>query len=112
MTRATTLRLRRRTPVLPEVVSRRSYPNVGSCPCCRRMFHQLNDTAKFIDVALNERSTNAMAHIPGCFLGAETHRPDYLEGAHALFADRQNVGDAIPVAKRFVGVLENGSDYV
>jgi hypothetical protein len=49
------------------------------------MFHQLNDTAKFIYVALNERSTNAMAHIPSCFVGAETHRPHDLEGALMFF---------------------------
>ncbi len=74
------------------------------------MSHQLDETSKFIDVALNERSTNTMAHIPSCFVGAETHRPHDLEGAHALFADQHYVGDAIPAGKRFVGVLENGSD--
>ncbi len=44
-----------------------------------------DDTAKLVDV-IDKRGTNALAHIPSCFVGAEAHVAHDLERAHPLLA--------------------------
>jgi len=70
-------------------------------------FIDLNDAAELVHVALNERSTDAVAHIPSSFVGAEAHRSHDLECGHSLFAGEHHVSDAIPVPQRLVRVLKD-----
>lgn len=70
-------------------------------------FVNLNDAAKLVRV-LNQRRTDAMAHIPSGFVGAEAHLSHDLEGAYALLAGEHLVRDVKPVTKRLIRVFEDG----
>jgi hypothetical protein len=69
-------------------------------------FVNFDDPAELSNV-FNERNTNFMAHEPSSLIGAEAHIPEDLQCAHALFADKHQVNNAIPVTKRLVRVLED-----
>jgi hypothetical protein len=51
-----------------------------------------------------------MAHEPSGFVRTEAHIAHDLQRAHALLASEHQMNDAIPVAKRLIGVLKNSTD--
>jgi hypothetical protein len=71
-------------------------------------FIDLNDAAKLVHILFDQSSSDAMAHVPSGFVRAEAHSPHDLQCAHALLAGQHHMGDAIPVAKRLIGILEDG----
>jgi hypothetical protein len=68
-------------------------------------FINFNDTAKFRNV-LNEGDADFVAHKPSSLIGAEAHITIDLERAHSLFADKHQVNNFVPVAKRLVCILK------
>src|SRR5208282_2506827 len=71
-------------------------------------FVNLNDAAKLLNI-LDQGDADFVAHHPCGFVRAEAHEAHDLKGAHALLAGQHQMNDAIPVAERLVGVLENRS---
>ncbi|MFZ0695048.1 MAG: hypothetical protein WAN51_13055, partial [Alphaproteobacteria bacterium] len=69
-----------------------------------------DNSHELAEIFVAERGTDAMAHIPSRPVRAEAHHAMNLEGADPLLARQHEVDHAEPVAKRFIGVLENGAD--
>jgi hypothetical protein len=69
-------------------------------------FVDFDNSAELINV-LHQRGSNLMAHEPSGFIGTETHVTIKLQSAHAFLANEHQMNDAIPIAQRFVRVLEN-----
>jgi hypothetical protein len=72
-------------------------------------FINFDDAAKLLDI-LHESGSDLVAHEPSGFVGTEAHVAHNLQGAHPLLAGEHQVDDAIPFAKRLVGILKNGID--
>jgi hypothetical protein len=68
----------------------------------------LHDAHELLKALIHEPSADAVAHVVGGFVGAETHHALYLEGAYALLAGQHEVDHAKPLAQRLVRVLEDG----
>jgi hypothetical protein len=81
------------------------------CQAADESFIDLDNAAEFINV-LHKGRSNLMAHEPSGFIGTEAHVTIKLQSAHAFLANEHKVNDAIPIAKRLVGVLENSSGDV
>jgi hypothetical protein len=69
-------------------------------------FIDCDNAAELINV-LHESGSDLVAHEPCSLIGTEAHITIKLQSAHAFLANEHQVNDAIPIAKRFVGVLEN-----
>jgi hypothetical protein len=69
-------------------------------------FIDFDNAAELINV-LHESGSDLVAHEPCSLIGTEAHITIKLQSAHAFLANEHQVNDAIPIAKRFVGVLEN-----
>lgn len=72
-------------------------------------FIHFNDTAELFDGVFYESSTDLMAHRPCGFVRAEAHGALNLEGGQAFLGGHHHMDNAIPVAKRLVGVFEDRS---
>jgi hypothetical protein len=70
-------------------------------------FVNLNDAAK-LRFRLDQGGTDFVGHQPSGFDRTETHVAAKLASAHSLFASQHQVSDFEPIAKRLVGVFENG----
>lgn len=66
------------------------------------------DNATQLGFGFDQCGTDFVAHEPSGFDRTETHVAAKLASAHTLFAGQDQMRDLEPVAKRFVGVLENG----
>jgi hypothetical protein len=75
-------------------------------------FINLDNAAKLVEIFIDQRRANAMAHIPSGLVGTETEIAVDLPRAHALLAGQQQMDDAIPDAQFDVGILENGPGNV
>ena len=75
-------------------------------------FVNLDNARQFFKVAVSERRTNAVAHIPSGLVRTEAHKPIDLKPAHALLAGQHEVDDAEPIFERLVRVLENCASNV
>src|ERR1051326_4598561 len=71
-------------------------------------FVHLDDATELVDIFHQSRA-HLVAHGPRGFVTAESHDALYLKRRDTLFAGQHHVDDAIPVAKRLVGVLEDRS---
>lgn len=60
-----------------------------------------------LDFGLDQRRADFVAHKMRCVVAAEAEHALDLQGAHSLLARKHQMGDAIPVAQRLLGVLEN-----
>ena len=65
-----------------------------------------NDSANLREV-LDERDSDAVAHVPRGFVRAESHVADDLQGAHSFLGGQHQVSDLEPVPQRLVRVLED-----
>ncbi len=65
-----------------------------------------HDAAEF-DFGLDQRRTDFVAHGMRRLVAAKAHHALDLERAHSLLAGEHQMGDAIPVPERLLGVLEN-----
>ena len=74
-----------------------------------KSFIDFDNAAELVDV-LHESGSDLVAHEPSGFIGTEAHIAHDLQCAHPLLAGEHQVDDAIPIAKRLIGVLENGID--
>jgi hypothetical protein len=70
-----------------------------------------NNSAKFLDV-LDHGGSDLVAHEPSSFVASEAHITEDLEGAHALFADKHQVGDSVPIFQRLIRVLKDCAGQV
>src|SRR5258708_33645870 len=75
-------------------------------------FVNLDNARQFFKVAVSERRTNAVAHIPSGLVRTEAHEPIDLKPAHALLAGQHEVDDAEPIPEGLVRVLENCASNV
>ena len=66
----------------------------------------LDNAAKLL-LRGDQRSADFVTHKMGRIVTAEAHHALNLKGAHSLLAGQHQMGDAIPVAERLLGVLEN-----
>jgi hypothetical protein len=73
-----------------------------------RLVH-FHDAAKLL-LRGDQSRANLVAHGMGRLVAAEAHHALNLEGAHSLLAGKHQMGDAIPVAERLLGVLKNRAD--
>jgi hypothetical protein len=72
-------------------------------------FIDFDNSAELINV-FHESGSDFVAHEPSGFIRTEAHVAHDLQRAHAFLAGEHQVDDAIPVAKRFVGILKNRID--
>ena len=70
-------------------------------------FIYLDNASKFFKVAVSERSTDAVAHIPSRLVRTEAKETENLKGAHPLFARQHKVDNAKPILQRLIGVLKD-----
>jgi hypothetical protein len=74
-------------------------------------FIDFDDTAELINV-LHEGGSDLVAHEPSGFIGTEPHVAIKLQSAHAFLANEHQVDDAIPIAKRLIGIFKDRSGDV
>jgi hypothetical protein len=74
-------------------------------------FIDFDDTAELINV-LHEGGSDLVAHEPSGFIGTEPHVAIKLQSAHAFLANEHQVDDAIPIAKRLIGIFKGRSGDV
>lgn len=67
-----------------------------------------DDAEQLTEVFVGEPGADAVRHVPGGFVRAESHVAVKLEGADALLAGQHQVNDLEPVFEGLVGVLEDG----
>lgn len=72
-------------------------------------FVNLDDAAQ-LNFGLDQGRADFVTHGMGRLIAAEAHHPLDLQGAHAFLARKHVVGDAVPVAERLLGVLEDRAD--
>src|SRR6185437_10082276 len=70
-------------------------------------FIHFDDPTKLVEIFLDQRRADAMAHIPSRFVGAETEMAMDLPRAHALLAGQHEVNDLKPAAQIDIGILKD-----
>jgi hypothetical protein len=65
-----------------------------------------NNAAELFDV-LHQSGSDLVAHAPGGLVGTETHVTHDLQGAHALLADKHEMGNAKPVTEGLIRVFKD-----
>ena len=68
---------------------------------------KLNDAAKLVHVAPDQRCTDAMAHIPSGFVGSEAKLTLNLQSSDAFLARHHPPHDPKPILQRLVRVLKD-----
>jgi len=71
-------------------------------------FIDLDNAAEFVNI-FHKCDADAVAHIPSRIQGTEAHITPNLPSAHPLLASEHQMNDAIPIAERFISVLENSA---
>jgi hypothetical protein len=84
---------------------RRVYPNVCAAD---ESFINFDNAAELINV-LHECDADFVTHFPRGLIGTKAHVSIDLKRAHPLLANEHQMNDAIPFAKRLIGVFENRS---
>lgn len=72
----------------------------------------LDNPAELVEILFDERSADAMAHIPSRFVRAEAHVAMDLASADALLAGQHKMDDAKPLTKVDVRIFEDCSGDV
>lgn len=70
-------------------------------------FVHFNDAAELVEILIDQRSANPVAHIPSRLIRTESHVAMDLPSAHALLAGQQEMNDAEPFPKIDLSVLED-----
>jgi hypothetical protein len=76
------------------------------CQAADESFIDFDNSAELIDV-LHKCDADAVTHIPSRFQGTKSHVTPDLARAYSLFAGEHQMNDAIPIAKRLIGILKN-----
>jgi len=71
-------------------------------------FIDFDNATKLLDI-LHKSNSDLVAHEPRGFQRTETHISPNLPSAHSFLTNEHEVDDAIPIAQRLIGVLENGA---
>ena len=69
-------------------------------------FINLDNAAELVDI-FHECNADAMTHIPSGLQRTKAHIAPNLASAYSFFAGEHQMNDAIPIAERFIRVLEN-----
>jgi len=70
-------------------------------------FIDFHNAHELLEALIHEPGADAVAHVMGSLVGAETHHPLDLKGAHAFLAGEHEVDHPEPLAKALIGVLKD-----
>jgi len=82
------------------------------CEAANESFVNLDNSGQLLELFSGERGADAVHHVPSGLIAFEAHDAMDLPGTDAFLARQHEVNDAEPIAKRFIGVLENRAGKV